>query len=59
MFKSDPEIDNHPLYRALKENKDNYTMDSKGGVHLKPEYADKKLREILLKLKDIKIELHR
>lgn len=59
MFKSDPEIDNHPLYRALKENKDNYVMDSKGGVYLKPEYADKKPREILLKLKDIKVGRHR
>ncbi|EGP02569.1 hypothetical protein NM952_11715 [Pasteurella multocida subsp. multocida] len=44
------------LYRALKENKDNYTIDSKGQVNLKPEYANRKLQVVLANLKDVKVQ---
>lgn len=44
------------LYLALKENKDNYTIDSKGGITLKPEYAEKRLKAIIKQLKHIKVQ---
>ncbi|PJG83584.1 hypothetical protein [Caviibacterium pharyngocola] len=44
------------LYRVLKENKDNYTIDSKGQVNLKPEYANEKFKSVLIKLKDVKVQ---
>ena len=44
------------LYRALKANKKNYTINSKGQVNLKPEYVKQRLNAVLLKLKDIEVQ---
>lgn len=45
------------LYRALKDNKDNYTINSKGQVTLKPDYVKKELDKVLKKLKDINVQV--
>lgn len=44
------------LYRALKENEGNYIMDSKGGITLKPEYAERKLKAVIAQLKNVKVQ---
>lgn len=43
------------LFIVLKDNRENYTIDSRGRVILKPEYAEKGLKDVLRKLKDINI----